>query len=547
MTDYSAYADHFAADNLPAEDALPEFIHSLPELDFPDRLNVASELLDRHIAAGRGDKVAIRTFHEAWTYQDLFEKSNQIAHVLTEDMGLVSGNRVLLRAANNPMMVACWFAVLKAGGIAVSTMPLLRARDLEPVIHKAEITMALCDERLSDELEKAKTSEPVLQQIMYFNGSGEAGAGAELERRMHSKSVTFEVVDTSAKDIALIAFTSGTTGNPKGTLHYHQDIMAMCHCVGDRLLGIREQDVIIGSPPLAFTFGLGTLLAFPFHAGATTVLLETGTPEAYLEAIARFRASFSFTAPTAYRAMLGQVADYDLSSLRACVSAGEHLPLPTFRAWEAATGLKLIDGIGATEMIHIFISATGDDIRPGATGKPVAGYQACILDDKNNPLPPGEIGRLAVRGPTGCKYLADPRQATYVRDGWNLTGDAYRMDEDGYFWFQARDDDMIISSGYNIGGPEVEEALLDHPAVAECAVVASPDEARGQIVKAFVVLAEGSEGNAMLVKELQTFVKKAIAPYKYPRAIEFVTSLPKTETGKIQRFVLRQREQEAQG
>lgn len=535
MSDLTAYVDQFAADNLPDENDLPEFIYESPELQYPGRLNAACQLLDKNIAAGRGDKIAIRTPHESWTYREIFEKSNQIAHVLVEDMGLITGNRVLLRSANNPMMVACWFAVLKAGGIAVATMPLLRARDLIPVITKAEISLGLCDARLAEELEKAKA--PFLKHLHYFNGKD-----AGLDLLLKDKPVDFEPVDTAAKDIALIAFTSGTTGHPKGTMHYHQDIMSMCHCVGDRLLGIGEDDVIIGSPPLAFTFGLGALLAFPFYVGATTVLLEVGTPDVYLESIEQFRATWSFTAPTAYRAMLANAADHDLSCLKACVSAGEHLPLPTFNAWEAATGLRLIDGIGATEMIHIFISAAGDDIRPGATGKPIAGYQACILDQDCNPLPAGKVGRLAVKGPTGCKYLNDDRQSLYVRDGWNVTGDAYKIDEDGYFWFQARDDDMIVSSGYNIGGPEVEEALMDHPAVAECAVVASPDAARGQIVKAFIVLASGYEAGDDLIKELQAFVKQAIAPYKYPRAIAFVDNLPKTETGKIQRFVLRQRE-----
>ncbi|PCI33608.1 MAG: 2-aminobenzoate-CoA ligase [Alphaproteobacteria bacterium] len=522
---------------MPAAGALPDFIHDLPDLNYPNRLNAAVELLDRNIAEGRGDKVAIQTLNGSWTYRDILEKSNQVAHVLVDDMGLKSGNRVLLRSANNPMMVACWFAVLKAGGIAVSTMPLLRARDLIPVITKAEVAFALCDGRLKAELEKAQTSAPVLTTILTYNDER-----AELESRMADKPVTFTAVDTSAKDIALIAFTSGTTGNPKGTMHYHQDIMSMCHCVGDKLLGINQDDVIIGSPPLAFTFGLGALVAFPFHAGATSVLLEVGSPDIYLDALVRFQATWSFTAPTAYRAMLGKVADYDLSCLRACVSAGEHLPLPTFHAWEQATGIRMIDGIGATEMIHIFLSATGDDIRPGATGKPITGYQACILGPDDQPLPAGTVGRLAIKGPTGCKYLADDRQATYVRDGWNVTGDAYRMDEEGYYWFQARDDDMIVSSGYNIGGPEVEEALMDHAAVAECAVVASPDEARGQIVKAFIVLADDFTASEALTTELQKFIKSTLAPYKYPRAIEYRDSLPKTETGKIQRFVLRQQE-----
>jgi len=533
MPDLTAYEDHLVADNMPVAAALPDFIFTLPELEPPPRLNAAVALLDHNIAGGRGDKIAVCSPSERWTYRELYEKSSQIAHILVADMGLKTGNRVLLRAANNPMMVACWLAVLKAGGIAVSTMPLLRARDLIPVITKAEIAFALCDDCLRQELEAAGKSAPVLTNIRYFS---------DLKDRMTGKPGTFAAVDTAATDGAIIAFTSGTTGTPKGTVHFHRDIMSMCHCVGDRLLGITADDVIIGSPPLAFTFGLGALLAFPLHAGATVVLLETGAAENYLEAIADFRASFCFTAPTAYRAMLGHVAAYDLSCLRACVSAGEHLPLPTFRAWQKATGLKLIDGIGATEMIHIFISAMGNDICPGATGKVVAGYQACIVDDNDIPLPAGETGWLAVRGPTGCKYLADDRQSTYVKKGWNITGDVYRMDEDGYFWFQARGDDMIVSSGYNIGGPEVEQALMDHPAVADCAVVASPDAARGQIVKAFIVLSAGYNASDTLITELQNFVKNTIAPYKYPRAIEFINNLPKTETGKIQRFILRQKE-----
>jgi len=543
MSQVSGHEDHFAADRMPAAAALPEFLYDLPELNYPDKLNAAAELLDKNIAAGRGDKIAILTPETSWTYRDLFEKSNQIAHILVEDMGLKSGNRVLLRSANNPLLVACWFAVLKAGGIAVTTMPLLRAQDLIPVISKAEISLALCDVRLAEELEIAKALAPVLERVFYFNGQDSG-----LESLMAGKKTEFEPVATAAKDIALIAFTSGTTGNPKGTLQYHQDIMSMCHCMGSRLLNITEDDVIIGSPPLAFTFGLGALVAFPFHAGATTILLEAAAPDVYLAAIARFRASWSFTAPTAYRAMLARLQDktqdYDLSSLKACVSAGEHLPLPTFNTWASATGLRMIDGIGATEMIHIFISAVGDDIRPGATGKPIPGYQACILNSDNKPVPPGVVGRLAVKGPTGCKYLADDRQAAYVQGGWNVTGDAYKMDADGYFWFQARADDMIVSSGYNIGGPEVEAALMAHPAVAECAVVAAPDEGRGQIVKAFVVLTPDYQAGDELISELQRFVKQAIAPYKYPRAIDFVNSLPKTETGKIQRFVLRQQEQE---
>lgn len=540
MSDYTSHQDSFARDNLPAADQMPDFVFDLPELEFPQRLNAAALLLDEKIAQGLGGKIALYCDEEQWSYGRLLETANRIAHVLIDDMEVIPGNRVLLRSFNNPMMVACWFAVLKVGAIAVSTMPLLRARDLVPVINKASIGHALCDSRLSEELVAAQKEAPVLENILLFTE-------AELEQRMAGKSAEFDTVDTSATDVALIAFTSGTTGRPKGCMHYHRDIMAMCHCVGDRLLGLDEKDVIIGSPPIAFTFGLGALVTFPLYAGASSILLEKTSPDIYLQAIQKFRATASFTAPTAYRALLDKVEEVDLSSLHLCVSAGEHLPLPTYNSWLEKTGLQLIDGIGATEMIHIFLSATGTDIHPGSTGRAIAGYEACIMDEQMNKLPAGKVGRLAVKGPTGCKYLADSRQEKYARNGWNITGDTYHMDEEGYFWFCARNDDMIVSSGYNIGGPEVEEALLDHAAVHECAVVGIPDEARGQLVKAFVVLVEGQHSSQALTQEIQDFVKATLAPYKYPRRIDYVRELPKTETGKIQRFVLREAEKKSQG
>jgi 2-aminobenzoate-CoA ligase len=503
-----------------------------------------AELLDRAIERGIGDKVAFYTPNQRWTYRELLERANRIARVLARDFGLVPGNRVLLRAANNPMLVACWFAVLKAGGIAVTTMPLLRARELAVILDKAEIRLALCDERLAEEMEQARGRAPVCQRICYFNGSGTPGAAAELEARMQRAAPEFENVETSSDDVALIAFTSGTTGKPKGTMHFHRDVMAICDCFPRSTLRPAADDVFIGSPPIGFTFGLGGVVTFPMCVGASAVLLEAAPPDVLLEAIQQFKASVCFTSPTAYRMMQAKAGEFDLTSLRRCVSAGEPLPLPTFEAWRRTTGLSIIDGIGSTEMLHIFISAADESIRPGATGRPIPGYRAIVVDEAMRPLPPGEIGKLAVRGPTGCRYLADERQKEYVRDGWNLTGDAYKVDEDGYFWFQARTDDMIISAGYNIAGPEVEEALLEHAAVAECAVVGAPDPVRGQIVKAFVVPRQGTAGSDTLGKELQEFVKRRIAAYKYPRAIEFLDGLPRTETGKVQRFRLRQMEAE---
>ncbi len=544
MSAYTAHLDTFARDNLPPRELWPELSFDLPELQYPERLNCATELLVRAIERGFGDKVAFYTPNERWTYRELLERANRIARVLIDDFDLVPGNRVLLRAANNPMLVACWFAVLKAGGIAVTTMPLLRARELGVVLDKAEIGLALCDERLAEEMEQARARAPVCKRICHFNGSGAPGAAAELEARMGRAAPELENVDTSKDDVALIAFTSGTTGRPKGTMHFHRDVMAICDCFPRSTLRPAADDVFIGSPPIGFTFGLGGVVTFPMRFGASAVLLEAAPPDVLLQAIQAFRASVCFTSPTAYRMMLDKAGDFDLASLKKCVSAGEPLPLATFEAWQRETGLRIIDGIGATEMLHIFISGADDAIRPGATGRPLPGYRAMVVDEAMRPLPPGEIGKLAVRGPTGCRYLADDRQKEYVRQGWNLTGDAYKVDEDGYFWFQARTDDMIISAGYNIAGPEVEDALLEHDAVAECAVVGAPDPVRGQIVKAFVVPRQGVERAEPLGKELQEFVKQRIAAYKYPRAIEFVDALPRTETGKVQRFRLRQMETE---
>ncbi|MGH6912085.1 MAG: AMP-binding protein [Geminicoccales bacterium] len=544
MSAYTAHLDSFARDNLPPRELWPSFHFDLPELQHPSRLNCAVELLDGMVERGLGEKTAFITPNERWTYRDLLVRANRIARMLSEDFRLVPGNRVLLRAANNPMLVACWFGILKAGGIVVAAMPLLRARELAVILDKAQVRLALCDERLADELEQARRQAPVCERIVYFNGSGLPNSGAELEQRMARKTTDFANVETAADDVALIAFTSGTTGKPKGTMHFHRDVLAICDCFPRSILKPSADDLFIGSPPLAFTFGLGGLVTFPMRFGASTVLLEAAPPDLLIQAIEAFGASICFTSPTAYRMMLDKVPGVGLASLEKCVSAGEPLPLATFEAWQRTTGIGIIDGIGATEMLHIFISAAGDDLRPGATGKPIPGYQAMVVDEDMRPIPPGETGKLAVRGPTGCRYLADERQKDYVRAGWNLTGDAYRTDEEGYFWFQARVDDMIISAGYNISGPEVEEVLLEHEAVAECAVVGAPDAVRGQIVKAFVVPRQDVPPSDRLVEELQQFVKQRIAAYKYPRAIEFLDDLPRTETGKVQRFRLRQREAE---
>jgi 2-aminobenzoate-CoA ligase len=508
----SAHVDSFARDNLPQKALWPELIFTLPELHYPDR------------RAPDGTR---------WTYAQLAAQVNRIANVLTGELGMVPGNRVLLRAANTPMMLAAYFAVIKAGGIAVATMPLLRAKELQFIVEKARIRLALCDRRLEQEMARVAVDRSV-----YFHAPGQPD---ELERMMDAASSGFAACDTAQDDVCLIAFTSGTTGVPKGTMHFHRDMLAICDTFCRHVLRPSADDLFVGSAPLAFTFGLGAIVLFAFHVGAASLLLENTAPADLLAAVTAHRPTILSTSPTGYRMMLGALAAADISSLRACISAGETLPKATWEAWYAATGLKLIDGIGGTEMLHIFISAAGDAIRPGATGKPVPGFEAKVIDAEGRDAPPGQVGRLAVRGPTGCRYLADERQTAFVQDGWNLTGDTYVMDEDGYFWYQARADDMIVSSGYNIAGPEVENALMTHPAVLECAVIGAPDAERGQIVAAFIVPREGILRDDALTVELQAHVRNAIAPYKYPRAIAYVDALPRTPTGKIQRFQLRER------
>jgi 2-aminobenzoate-CoA ligase len=532
----SAHLDTFARDNLPPRAQWPQFRFGLPELQYPERMNCAVELLDRWVAGGAGDRQCLIAPAESLTYAQLAERVNRIANVLTRDLGMVPGHRVLLRGPNSPMMVAAYLAVIKAGGVVVATMPLLRAKEIAYPLTKAKIRLALCDHRLAEDMDKARGLAGDLERVVYWGD----GAANELETLMAKPGYeSFAPCDTASDDVCLIAFTSGTTGEPKGTMHFHRDILATCDSYGRHVLRPDVEDRFIGSPPLAFTFGLGGLVLFPMRVGAATILIEKATPDDLLAAIARFGATVCFTAPTAYRAMLAKLGEHDISSLRKCVSAGEALPKATFEAWLAATGIKILDGIGATEMLHIFIGSPEGEIRPGATGKPVPGYEARVVDEHGNAVAPNTIGRLAVRGPTGCRYLADKRQQQYVQNGWNITGDTYLMDEDGYFWYQARSDDMIVSAGYNIAGPEVEAALLAHPAVAECGVVGAPDEERGQIVKAYVVLRPGLSGEPALTKVLQEHVKATIAPYKYPRAVEYVTQLPRTQTGKLQRFELR--------
>ena len=532
----TGHSDTFSRDRLPAAADWPEI--GLGQFDYPEWLNAAVELTDRMVERGFGDNVALIGNGRQRTYKELTDWSNRIAHVLVEDYGVKPGNRVLIRSANNPAMVACWLGATKAGAVVVNTMPMLRAGELAQIVDKAEVSLALCDTRLMDEIVTCAKASNYLKLVVGFDGT--ANHDAELDRVALGKPVRFQGPRVGRDDVALIGFTSGTTGEPKGTLHFHRDLLIIADGYAREVLGVVPEDIFVGSPPLAFTFGLGGLAVFPLRFGAAAALLEQATPVNMIELIQTYKATVCFTAPTAYRVMLKAMAEgADLSSLRAAVSAGETLPAPVYQEWMAKTGKPMLDGIGATEMLHIFLTNRFEDHSPACTGRPVTGYEARIVDAKGAELPRGEVGRLAVRGPTGCRYLADKRQKNYVQNGWNLTGDSFWQDPEGRFHFAARSDDMIISAGYNIAGPEVEAALLAHAAVLECAVIGVPDVDRGQIVEAHVVLAPGESGDAAMVKALQDHVKSVIAPYKYPRRVVFVAALPKTQTGKIQRFRLK--------
>ena len=540
----SSHQDTFARDRLPPASQWPVFLFDRPEVQYPEQLNATVELVDRHVAQGLGDRPALHGVNAqgpfTWTYAQLQQQVDRIAQVLTRDMGLVSGNRLLLRGGNTPMMAACWLAAVKAGLVTVPTMPLLRSAELKQIIDKAQVRAALCAQALSEELSHCLNPQhahhaPDLKQVVHFDSTAADG----LEARMQKQQGAFQAHPTSRDDVCLIAFTSGTTGAPKGTMHFHRDVLAMCDLFPRHILKMQPDDVVCGSPPIAFTFGLGGLLAFPLRYGASAVLLEKYTPQSLLETIARYRITQCYTAPTFYRQMAPLASQHDLSSLRHAVSAGEALPDSTRQMWKQATGMQLTDGIGGTEVIHIYIASAGDQVRPGYIGQVVPGYVAQVVDDDMKPVPPGTPGRLAVRGPTGCRYLDDARQTKYVVDGWNLPGDTFVMEADGYFRYMARNDDMIVSAGYNIAGPEVEGVLMQHPAVAECGVIGVADDDRGQVVTACVVLKPGFTGDEAMVETLQRHVKDNIAPYKYPRRILFVDALPRTETGKLQRFKLR--------
>ena len=536
MLSPSAFRDTFARDNLPAVDMWPDLL--LDGFDYPNRLNAAVELTDTMVEKGFGDNTALIGNGRRRTYKELSDWTNRLANALVDDLGVKPGNRVMIRSANNPAMVACWLAATKAGAVVVNTMPLLRAGELTKYVEMAEISHALCDTRLMDEMIACAKASETLKTVAGFDGT--SNHDAELDRLALQKSVKFDAVKTAADDVALIGFTSGSTGKPKATMHFHRDLLIIADGYAQEVLNVRPDDIFVGSPPLAFTFGLGGLAIFPLRFGATATLLENASPPNLIEIIETYKATVCFTAPTAYRVMMRAMDEgADLSSLRAAVSAGETLPGPVYEEWQQKTGKPMLDGIGATELLHIFITNRFEDHRPACTGKPVTGYEAKVIGEDGQEVAPGEVGRLAVRGPTGCRYLRGDRQEEYVQNGWNISGDAFTMDEEGYFHFAARNDDMIVSSGYNIAGPDVEAALLSHEAVAECAVIGVPDEKRGMIVEAHVVLSDTQEPSDALVERLQNHVKATIAPYKYPRSVVFINELPKTESGKIQRFKLR--------
>lgn len=543
MTEPSAHIDSFTRDNMPPPALWPEMDYRAPPAlaAYGPRLNAAVELLDGQAESGRADAPMFHWGAESLSYAEMLARANRIANLLVDDFGLVPGNRVLLRSGNHPMLAAAWYAVLKAGGVAVTVMPVLRAREIEAVANKARVRFAICHAALAHDLETARAACPDLARTVYFGGPGPDS----LEARAAGKPGTFANVDTAADDVAIVGFTSGSTGTPKGTLHFHRDLLAAADCFAGEIVGIRPDDVVCGSPQIAFLYGLCAFLVDAPRFGASSALLERATPRALLETIAERRATVCFSTPSGYKLMLDEARGRDLSSLRVCVAGGEPLAPATFEAWKAATGVEIVNGLGISELLHIFISAAGPDIRPGAIGKAVPGFQVRVVDEDFRDTAPGAVGQMIVKGPNGCRYLDDlERQRGYVRDGWNLSGDLCARDEDGYIYYRARTDDMILTGGYNVAGPEVETVLLEHPGVRECAVVGVPDPDRGAIVKAFVQPAPGARPGDGLAGELQEFVKSRISAFKYPRAVEFVDSLPLTPTGKIRRGALRERERE---
>ena len=536
MLSYSPHTDTFTRDSLPPIESWPEFL--LDGFDYPDFLNVGTELTDAMVEKGFGDNTALIGNGRRRTYKELTDWTNRIAHTLVDDMGVQPGNRLLIRSANNPAMVACWLAATKVGAVVVNSMPMLRAGELIKYVDKAQIEFALCDTRLMEEMDICANGNLTLKRVMGFDGT--SNHEAEMDRLALEKPVKFKAFATKNDDVALLGFTSGSTGDPKATMHFHRDLLIIADGYAKEVLDVSPEDIFVGSPPLAFTFGLGGLAIFPLRFGAAATLLEVATPSSMIEIIEKYRATVCFTAPTAYRVMLRAMDEgADLSSLRAAVSAGETLPAPVYEEWIAKTGKPMLDGIGATEMLHIFISNRFDDHRPACTGKPITGYLAKIIGPDGIEVPRGTAGRLALKGPTGCRYLGGQRQEEYVQNGWNISGDTFVQDDSGYFHFSARNDDMIISSGYNIAGPEVEAALLAHDSVAECAVIGASDQERGMIVEAHIVVSDGIDKTLKQAELLQDHVKSMIAPFKYPRSIVFVSDLPKTETGKIKRFMLK--------
>ena len=534
----SGQIDRFVHERLPAAQLLPQTLPTAPEIQFPQQLNLVEQLLEMAETRGFGNRPLLRSTHVTLSYAQARERVDGIARMLTEDLGLVSGNRVLLRGGNSIGLALCWLAVVKAGLVAVATMPLLRARELGDIIDKAQPAAALCELKLLEELDRARLDRPGLRTVVAFGASGVQATAVHAAGGAGGPALA---CPTTGDDIALLAFTSGTTGPPKAAAHSHRDVLAACETWPRHVLHATPEDIVVGSPPLAFTFGLGGLLVFPMWAGASVYFPDQAySPESLVHTINEVGATICYTAPTFYRQMAPFARQFGVGELRICVSAGEGLADATRQLWKDASGIEMTDGIGATEMFHIFISSGPSGVRRGAVGKVVPGYQARVVNDDGVEVPRGKVGKLAVIGPTGCKYLDDQRQANYVHHGWNYPGDAFTQDSDGYFFFQARADDMIITAGYNVCGPEVEDALLRHPAVAECGVIGKPDATRGMIVKAFCVLKAGAAGDLAMVKTLQDHVKATIAPFKYPREIEFVASLPRTETGKLQRFRLRQ-------
>ena len=545
---------------LPPEEMRPEKVYSIPEVqDYPARLNPARELLDRNVEEGRGGKPALLFQDRVITYGALAEQANRLGNVLASH-GVEEEDRVVILSPNQPLSLVANFAALKLGAVPVPASPLLSPPEVSWVINNSEARALLVHTAMLPLVEKARpefSSEPV---VLGLAPPSDELSKADVESvlpLMEKADAALEAVLREKDRVGILLYTSGTTGKPKGVVHLVEEILAVADTFGHYGWKLRDDDVVFSPAPLAFAAGYGAMAIIPFRFGAAVSIMPRFEPEAAFETVQQHHATVLTILPTSYRKMLqveGAEKRFDLSSVRMCTGGGEALTAETYGQWLDRFGLEIFEGFGTTEMFYVFVSvAVTEKAKPGSIGTPVPGYEVKVVSEEGNEVGPGEIGRMVAKGPTGTLYwrpqeengrLMESQRHAVVGKGWNVVGDYLYGDEDGYFWFVSREDDLIKSSGYRIGPEEIEMVILKHPAVADAGVIGVPDPVRGQNTKAFVVLTEGYAPSGELKQEIIDFCRNDIAVYKLPREVEFVETLPRTVTGKLLRRVLRTGEQQ---